>query len=135
MFCEYRNQQQLLEGKLWACGFWLVTFWKKIPWRMFSLEFFNIFQNRFFQKTAEGFPLEHLNIWLNIFARYFGCSCPADLMCTPPLSAGGWGVKLPIKFSKRNGLTGPQILQAGRGCYWEREGDLFQGGIQFWHEK
>ena len=43
-------------------------------------------------------------------------------MCTPPpLSAGG--VEPPTKFSKRGGLTGPQLLQgvAGKG------GDFFQG--------
>ena len=41
----------------------------------------------------------------------------------PPLSAGG--VEPPTKFSKRGGLTGPQLLEGG--C-WEKGGDLFQGG-------
>ena len=41
-----------------------------------------------------------------------------------PLSAGG-GVEPPTKFSKREGLTGPQLLEVG--C-WERGGDFFQGG-------
>ena len=35
------------------------------------------------------------------------------------------GVEPPTKFSKREGLTGPQLLEVG--C-WERGGDFFQGG-------
>ena len=42
-----------------------------------------------------------------------------------PLSAGRGGVEPPTKFSKRGGLTGPQLLEGG--C-WEKGGDLFQGG-------
>ena len=44
----------------------------------------------------------------------------------PPPSAGGWGVEPPTKFSKRAGLTGPQLLEGG---YWERGGDFFQGEV------
>ena len=54
--------------------------------------------------------------------------CQDDLLThsvhPPPLSAGG-GVEPPTKFSKREGLTGPQLLEVG--C-WERGGDFFQGG-------
>ena len=45
----------------------------------------------------------------------------------PPLSDGG-RVEPPTKFSKRGGLTGPQLLEGG--C-WERGGDFFQGGCNF----
>ena len=44
-----------------------------------------------------------------------------------PFSAGGRGVgggEPPIKFSKRGGLSGPQLLE---GCCWERGGEFFQG--------
>ena len=44
----------------------------------------------------------------------------------PPPSAGGGGVEPPTKFSKRAGLTGPQLLEGG---YWERGGDFFQGEV------
>ena len=49
-----------------------------------------------------------------------------SIVCPPPLSAGG--VKPPTKFSKRGGLTGPQLSE---GSCWERRGDFFQevGGI------
>ena len=43
-------------------------------------------------------------------------------MCTP---FPGRGVELPIKFSKSEGLAGPQLLEGG--C-WERGGHFFQGG-------
>ena len=50
--------------------------------------------------------------------------------CAPPPSApfcrGGGGVEPPTKFSKRAGLTGPQLLEGG---YWERGGDFFQGEV------
>ena len=47
-----------------------------------------------------------------------------------PLSArGGGGSEPPTKFSKRGGLTGPQLLE-GVGC-WEKGGDFFQGGCNF----
>ena len=36
---------------------------------------------------------------------------------THPFSAGGGGVKPPTKFSKRRGLTGPQLLE---GRCWKR---------------
>ena len=39
----------------------------------------------------------------------------------PPLSDGG-RVEPPTKFSKRGGLTGPQLLEGG---------DFFQGGCNF----
>ena len=46
----------------------------------------------------------------------------------PPLSDGG-RVEPPTKFSKRGGLTGPQLLE--RLC-WERGGvTLFRGGCSF----
>ena len=45
-----------------------------------------------------------------------------------PLSAVG--VEPPTKFSKRGGLTRPQLLEGG--C-WER-GWLFSGGLQFSHK-
>ena len=41
---------------------------------------------------------------------------------------GGEGVEPPTKFSKREGLTGTQILE--EGC-WERGGNFFQGGCNF----
>ena len=34
------------------------------------------------------------------------------------------GSEPPIKFSKRGGLSGPQLLE---GCCWERGGEFFQG--------
>ena len=37
------------------------------------------------------------------------------IVCTPP----------PTKFSKSGGLTGLPLLE---GRYWERGGDIFQGG-------
>ena len=40
----------------------------------------------------------------------------------PPLSAGG--VEPPTKFSKRGGLTGPQLLEEGVG----------KEGVTFWVE-
>ena len=43
-----------------------------------------------------------------------------------PLSAGGGEVESPTKFSKKGGLTGPQLLE--EGC-WERGDDFFQGGV------
>ena len=43
----------------------------------------------------------------------------------------GGGVEPPTKFSKREGLAGPQLLEGG--C-WEREGD-FREGLQFSHKK
>ena len=54
-----------------------------------------------------------------------------------PLSAGGGEVESPTKFSKKGGLTGPQLLE--EGC-WERGDDFFQGGVgvgglQFSHTK
>ena len=42
-----------------------------------------------------------------------------------PFLLGGGGVKPPTKFSKRGGLTGPQLLEGG--C-WERRCDFFEGG-------
>ena len=39
----------------------------------------------------------------------------------PPLSTGGTGVEPPTKFSKRGGLTGPQLLEGG---HWERGGGV-----------
>ena len=55
-----------------------------------------------------------------------------SIVCPPPLSAGG--VKPPTKFSKRGGLTGPQLLE---GSCWERGGDFFQegAGVQFSRKK
>ena len=51
------------------------------------------------------------------------------IACTPALSAGG--VEHPTQFSKMGGgdLTGPQFLE--EGC-WERGGDFFQGGCNFY---
>ena len=43
-----------------------------------------------------------------------------------PFCRGG-GVEPPTTFSKREGLTGTQLLE---GC-WERGGDFFQGGCNF----
>ena len=42
------------------------------------------------------------------------------------------GGETPTKFSKRRGLTGPQLLEGG--C-WERESDFFHmgEGLQFSH--
>ena len=37
-------------------------------------------------------------------------------------------IELPVKFSKRGGLAGPQLLEGG--C-WERGGDFF---LQFSHK-
>ena len=47
-------------------------------------------------------------------------------------SFGGGVGETPTKFSKRRGLTGPQLLEGG--C-WERESDFFQmgEGLQFSH--
>ena len=42
---------------------------------------------------------------------------------------GGGEVEPPIKFSKRRGLDRTSILEGG--C-WERGGDLFQGGCNFY---
>ena len=49
----------------------------------------------------------------------------------PPFYRGE--VEPPTKFSKRGGLTGPQLLE--EGC-WERGGDFFQEGgqLQFSHK-
>ena len=54
----------------------------------------------------------------------------ANAQWAPPLSAGGGGegVEPPTKFSKREGLTGTQLLE--EGC-WERGGNFFQGGCNF----
>ena len=49
-------------------------------------------------------------------------------MCTP---FPGRGVELPTKFSKSEGLAGPQLLEGG--C-WERGGHFFQGGCNL-HKK
>ena len=51
-------------------------------------------------------------------------------MCTPPILPGGrgWGA-LPTKFSKWGDLTGTQFLE---DACWERVGELFQGGLQFY---
>ena len=53
----------------------------------------------------------------------------------PTLSEGEEEVEPPTKFSKRGGLTRPQLL--GWGC-WERWGGFFQGGggggLQFSHK-
>ena len=38
----------------------------------------------------------------------------------------------PTKFSKREGLTGPQLLEGVGG---KEGGDFFQGGLQFSHKK
>ena len=49
------------------------------------------------------------------------------------LKGGGVMVEPPTKFSKRSGLTGPQLLEGG--C-WEIGGDFFrgEGGCKF-HKK
>ena len=57
-------------------------------------------------------------------------------MNPPPLSAGGGGaVEPPTRFSKREGLTGPQPLERGAG----KEGVTFfggeGGGLQLSHKK
>ena len=52
------------------------------------------------------------------------------IMCNPsprPFCRGRGG-EPPTKFSKKGGLTGPQLLEGG--C-WEREGAFFQGGCNF----
>ena len=36
-----------------------------------------------------------------------------NIVCTPPLSAGGGGVEPPTKCSKRRGLKGLQFLGGG----------------------
>ena len=52
-------------------------------------------------------------------------------MCTPPLLSAGKGggrgvvVALPTKFSKRGGLTGPQLLEGVAG----KEGVTFFRGV------
>ena len=52
------------------------------------------------------------------------------ILCTPSLSA--WGVDLPTKFSKREGLVGPQLLERVAG----KEGmTFFMGVMQFSHIK
>ena len=48
----------------------------------------------------------------------------------PPLSDGG-RVEPPTKFSKRGGLTGPQLLEGVAG---KEGGEFFQGGLQFSHK-
>ena len=48
-----------------------------------------------------------------------------DSECGPPQI---WGVERPTKFSKRKGLTGPQLLEGSR---WERGGVFFKGGCNF----
>ena len=47
-------------------------------------------------------------------------------MCTPSLLRG---LNLLPNFQKKGGLTGPQFLEVGS---WERGGDLFQGGYNFY---
>ena len=42
------------------------------------------------------------------------------------LGREGWEVEPPIKFSKRESLTGSQFLD---GVCWERGGELFLGGM------
>ena len=44
----------------------------------------------------------------------------------PPFSAGEF--EFPTKFSKRVGLTGPQLLEGVAG---KEGGDFFQGGCNF----
>ena len=51
-----------------------------------------------------------------------------NIVGTPHLSAGGGGVETPTKFSKRGGLTGPQLLEGVAG---KEGGDFFQGGCNF----
>ena len=67
--------------------------------------------------------------WLKVFAHVVVAS---TLCAPPPLCAGRGRVEPLTKFSKRGGLTGPQLLE--RGC-WERGGDFFQGeGVKFLHK-
>ena len=47
-----------------------------------------------------------------------------------PLSAGG--VEAPTKFSRKGGLTRPQLLEGVAG---KEGGDFFQGVLQFLHKK
>ena len=54
-------------------------------------------------------------------------------MCTPsPFCWGGGGVEPPTKYSKRGGLTRPQLLEGVAG---KEGGDFFQGELQFLHKK
>ena len=46
----------------------------------------------------------------------------------PCLSEGGGGGEPPTKFSKRGGLTEPQLLERDS---WEREDDFVHGGCDF----
>ena len=50
----------------------------------------------------------------------------------PPFCWEGGGVEPPTKFSKMRGLVGPPFLE---WCCWERGGDFFQGGLQFFNNK
>ena len=61
-------------------------------------------------------------------------------MCVPPppfCRGGGGGGEPPTKFPKREGLTGPQLLEGVAGKEREREW-LFSGGgggLQLSHKK
>ena len=48
-----------------------------------------------------------------------------------PFLLGGGGVKPPTKFSKRGGLTGPQLLEGVAG----KEGVTFFRVLEFSHKK
>ena len=52
----------------------------------------------------------------------------AVIVCTPRFCRR---VEPQNKFSKRRGLTGPQLLE--EGC-WERESGFFQWGLQLPHK-
>ena len=50
--------------------------------------------------------------------------------CSGGKGGGEGGVEPPIKFSKRGGLTGSQLLL--EGACWESGGWLFPGGCNFY---
>ena len=64
--------------------------------------------------------------------HFFVTFCGSNIVWTAPHLLVGGTVEYPTKFSKRGGLTGPQILEWG--C-WERGVDFFQGRGCNFHKK
>ena len=74
---------------------------------------------------------KYINIYIYIYIHiyiylYLYLYLRVYIVHPPPLSAGRGRVEPPTKFSKRGGLTGTQLLE---GCYWERRGEFFSGGV------
>ena len=88
----------------------------------------NSFLDSNFEKLATANLSAHdQRLYIHLWFVEFGCLVH-DIQCAPP-PPFYWGVLPPTKFSKREGLTRHQLLDGG--C-WERWGDFFQGGCNFY---